>query len=161
MLTPVMFQLSCMSLQHCQALMCPHGQGQGAKHMKILSTQILLCYSVPDLLRQRGVDWPTAAADLSWVPVLAVGSNAGPAQLARKFPAGAPACAVLAACVAAVTCMTLLQMPSSQLQQPVPSFCQHDSSHRAHAPSSALHFWVSHCSTCPYSSGCEMCTLPR
>ena len=47
-------------------------------HMK------MLCYSIDDVLRQQGITWEPEQADLK--PVLAVGSNAAPAQLARKFP---------------------------------------------------------------------------
>ncbi|KAK9844865.1 hypothetical protein WJX74_007926 [Apatococcus lobatus] len=44
--------------------------------------------SVKQLLEQSSVDAASLLAqDQTWTPVLAIGSNAGPSQLARKFPA--------------------------------------------------------------------------
>ena len=40
--------------------------------------------SIDDAMAQEGISW--SPLDVSWTPVLAVGSNAGVSQLCRKYP---------------------------------------------------------------------------
>ncbi|KAK9844866.1 hypothetical protein WJX74_007926 [Apatococcus lobatus] len=69
------------------------GKSQGLPIYKagefILDSRCILWQdSVKQLLEQSSVDAASLLAqDQTWTPVLAIGSNAGPSQLARKFPA--------------------------------------------------------------------------
>ena len=46
----------------------------------------LCCCSIAQVLKTQGAEWKLSREE-KLTPVLAVGSNAAPAQLARKFPA--------------------------------------------------------------------------